>query len=38
MGVFHDRVTLLIVEDEPKTIAAASQPVDTVGSAVEDRT
>ncbi|MEA2607762.1 MAG: hypothetical protein QOJ75_5 [Chloroflexota bacterium] len=30
--------TLLIVEDAPELVAAASQPVDTVGSAVEDRT
>ena len=30
--------TLLIVEDAPEWVAAPSQPVDTVGSAVEDRT
>jgi hypothetical protein len=30
--------TLLIVEDVPEMVVAASQPVDTVGSAVEDRT
>ncbi|MBI3747261.1 MAG: EthD family reductase [Chloroflexi bacterium] len=29
--------TLLVLEDAPEMIAAASQPVDTVGSAVEDR-
>ena len=29
--------TLLVLEDVPEMIAAASQPVDTVGSAVEDR-
>jgi uncharacterized protein (TIGR02118 family) len=31
-------VSLLVVEDVPELIAAASQPVDTVGSAVEDGT
>lgn len=30
-------VTLLVLEDVPEMMAAASQPVDTVGSAVEDR-
>ena len=30
-------VTLLVLEDAPEMIAAASQPVDTVRSAVEDR-
>ncbi len=30
--------TLLVLEDVPEMTAAASQPVDTVGSAVEDRT
>jgi uncharacterized protein (TIGR02118 family) len=30
-------VTLLVVEDVPQMIAAASQPMDTVRSAVEDR-
>lgn len=30
--------TLPIVEDAPGLVAAASQLVDTVGSAVEDRT
>lgn len=29
--------TLLVLEEVPEMIAAASQPVDTVGSAVEDR-
>ncbi|HKB27716.1 MAG TPA: EthD family reductase [Candidatus Limnocylindrales bacterium] len=29
--------TLLVVEDAPELLAAASQAVDTVGSAVEDR-
>ena len=30
-------VTLLVLENAPELSAAASQPVDTVGSAVEDR-
>ena len=30
-------VTLLVLDDSPELVAAASQPVDTVRSAVEDR-